>query len=799
MKNPIGMLLGGAILAFSAVWGEVPWQTVAHDFDFGWEFRQGTSEWIRVDLPHDYQMNMPWEKSASGKRGFKPMGEGTYRKAFFADRAWKGRRVRVDFEGLMAYGDVFVNGVRAGGTDCGYFGFEVDVSRLLKYGETNVIEVRTSTGAPVISRWYTGGGINRDVRLLVGPTKGFARHGVFVTTPVVSERMAEVSVQVDLEGFKGDTNTVEVVAVVRDPDGRSVGSSRGAVTKSNLRRPEVKLSPVRIEVPRLWSCETPDLYVAEVTLFYGGTRLDRFDRRFGIRSVEFSPAFGLKINGRKTTVRGVANHEDYGALGVATFRRAVERQVKTLKAFGFNAIRTSHNPYSPVLMDVCDEEGVLVIDEYTDKWALADGSCMCSRVGLPTMWYGTLTEFVRRDRSHPCVILWSLGNELQCWEWASGFPTDDWGVTTYRMMDVLVKRYDPTRLTTVAQYPMAENAILLRDVENRGDCRPSRLLLATEVASQNYMVDKYDHYLRAYPDLILFQSEASTRDLLAPAVRMDGTRTVGYAYWGAVEYWGESDGWPKKGWNYSWFSHALEPYPQAWLLKGYFDPETPIVKLGVEVGPEASAVWNDMTVGQKRVLSRWNFRPGTVLPHVYAYSNVDEVELYANGASLGACRPGRGKDSKRNVAEWKDVPYGSGGELLAVARWNGQEVARDRIVTAGPATGLELVAENADDFRADGKDLLFVKVYAKDAQGRRVPVSRDEIRVAVSGAATLQALDDGDHYTSRRFDDPVCRLCGGFSLIVMRSTCTPGAVTLQVTSPSLGSLTKTFSARRDPQ
>lgn len=789
----LSLLLGGAATAASGA------PTVTSDFDFGWEFKCGSNGWSRVDLPHDFQINLPWEKSASQKRGFKPMGEGTYRKTFVADPKWKGSRVRLDFEGIMAYGDVYVNGVRAGGTPCGYFGFEVDISQLLDYGATNEVTVWTTTGSPNISRWYTGGGINRDVRLVVGPTKGFSRHGVFVTTPVVSEAMAEVSVQVGLEGFRDDTNTVEVVAVVRSPDGAAVGSSQGSVTKSRLDRPEVKLPPIRLDRPKLWCCESPSLYTAEVTLRHAGELLDRRVQRFGVRSIAFSRVFGFKLNGRKTTVRGVANHEDYGALGTAVFRSAVERSVRTLKDFGFNAIRTSHNPYSPVLLDVCDELGVLVVDEYTDKWSLADGTCMCSRDGFAETWYRTLPEFVCRDRNHPSVILWSLGNELQCWSWSSGFPTDDWGVTTYRMLNVLVKRYDPTRLTTVAQYPAAENAIHWRDAENRGDCRASPLLLATEVASQNYMVDKYDHYMKAHPDLILFQSEASTRDLLAPAVRMDAERTVGYAYWGAVEYWGESDGWPKKGWNYSWFSHALEPYPQAWLLKSYFRPQEPVVKLGVEVGPEVRAVWNDMTVGQKRILPLWNFPDGMRVPHVYAYSNADEVELLANGVSLGIRKPGCGRDAARNVAEWSDVPYGTGGDLVAVARRGGREIAQDRIVTAGPARTLEVVCESEDDFMANGKDLLFVRIYANDGQGNRVSVARDELEISVSGAATLLAVDDGDHYTSRRFDDPVCTMSRGFALVILRATRQPGEVVLHVESRTLGSHTVNLKTRCVPR
>jgi len=781
--------------------------TTASNFNFGWRFRAGAVQgaektdfddraWTAVDLPHDFQINQPWTEDASKARGFKRTGEGWYRKTFATDPAWKGRRVTLDFEGIVAWGDVWVNGERAGEATTGYLGFEVDVTKFLRYDRPNTVTVWATTGTDDVSRWYTGGGIYRDVHLRVGPDRGFARHGVFVTTPEVSAERATVRVQVDFEGFRGDTNEVTVTAVVKDPDGNVCGRTAGRLTRSNLLHPEVVLPPVEIARPRLWSCETPALYAAEVTLSYLGQALDRRVQRFGIRTVEFSPDFGLKVNGRKTVFRGVANHHDLGALGAAAFRRGIVRYVRTLKAFGFNAIRTSHNPYSTAFLDVCDEEGVLVVDEFTDKWSYASGACMCSRVPFPQMWHVQLPEFIRRDRNHPCVILWSFGNELQCWPGSSGFQTDDWGVTTYRMMNVLAKRYDPTRLTTVALYPAAENAINWRDPENQGAARPSPLLCATEVASQNYMPEKYAHFRKLHPELILFQSEASTGGWLKPAVEMDEATTVGYAYWGAVEYWGESDRWPKKGWNYSWFSHALEPYPQAWLLKSYQRPETPVVKIGVEIGPEAKEMWNDMVVGQKQVLSLWNLPTGTVVKAVYAYSNADEVELLSNGTSLGVRKPGRDRTRDRNVACWNGVPFGTGGTLEAVARTAGREVARDRIVTAGRPVALEVVCENADDWTADGMDLQYVNVYAKDAAGNRVPTATDEVSFEVAGAARLHATDDGDHYTATVFGLSKRKMSRGFAQAILRATRTPGQVTLKVISPTLGERKVMLATRR---
>lgn len=776
------------------------------NFDFGWKFKLGPaagaekidfddSAWAPVDLPHDFQINMPWSEKASKSRGFKEMGEGWYRKTFSANPVWKGQRVRLDFEGLIAWGDVWVNGVKAGEATAGYFGFEIDVTRLLRYDRPNVVAVWATTGDNSASRWYTGGGLYRDVHLVVGPEKGFARHGVFVTTPKVSRDEAQIAVQVDLDGFKGDTNEVVATAVVKSPDGVVLGETRGSIRRSNLNHPELHLPTVGVKNPKLWSCTSPVLYTVEVSLAYRGRELDRRVQRFGIRTVEFSPAFGLRLNGEKTTFRGVANHHDLGALGAAAFRRGIVRYVRTLKKFGFNAIRTSHNPYSTSFLDVCDEEGILVVDEFSDKWSFTNGVNMCSRAAFPEMWYRLVPEWIRRDRNHPCVILWSYGNELQCWDRTSGFQTDDWGITTYRLMDVLAKRYDPTRLSTVAQYPAAENAVHWRDPENQGASKPTPLLCATQVASQNYMPEKYAHFKELHPDLILFQSEASTSGLLGPALKMDAATTVGYAYWGVVEYWGESDRWPKKGWNYSWISHALEPYPQAWLLKSYQMPDEPVVKIGVEVGPEVKEVWNDMVVGQKHVLSLWNFAAGTIVKRVYVYSNADDVELVVNGKSFGVRKPAKTRDEKCNVAFWDNVPYGTGGSLEAVARRTGREVARDRIETAGRPVTFEAVCENADDWQADGMDLQYVNIYAKDAAGRRVPTARDEVAFEVSGAATLHATDDGDQYSDQVFNISKRAMHRGFAQAILRATRTPGPVSLRISSPTLGTQTLELKTR----
>lgn len=778
--------------------------TVRERFNFGWKFRPGAlgkgaaervneSRWEYVDLPHDFQFEQPWSEKASRARGFKESGEGVYRKRFFVPAEWKGEAVRLDFEALLAYGDVYLNGKLIGGSDFGYLGCVVELTDALRYGSDNVVAVHASTGRNSISRWYTGGGIIRDVWLEHGPKAGFARHGVYVTTPVVSADAAEIEVIGQLDGFKGNTNDISLTATIFNDDGAAVGRTSGKLWEYNLTRPEVRMPRVKVSQPKLWSCDTPNLYSVEVKLSVKGVHVDTRKVSFGIRKIEYGPDFGFRLNGKKFYMRGVANHHDLGALGAAAFPRAIERYVRRLKEFGYNTIRTSHNPYSVSLLEICDRLGMLVVDEWSDKWS-ESGNGMCSRKPFHDVWPSAIPEWICRDRNHPSVVLWSLGNELQLWDSTSGYHTDDWGVTTYRILDVMVKRYDATRPTTVAQYPAARNAQKWTDPDNHIDPKPSALLCATEVASQNYMPGLYAEFKRKAPHLILFQSEAGTKGLLGSVLPMDMATSVGFAYWGAVEYWGESDGWPKKGWNYSYFSHSLEPYPQAWLMRSWADLEDPVIKIGVEIDKGAERIWNDMKVGQRRIVSAWNFAAGSKW-RVHVYSNAGEVELQVNGRSLGTKVPSQKPDSTYNTATWEGVEYGTGGEIVAIGRLGGAEVSRDVIVTAAEPVGLEVMEEAPGEWVADGMDLKFIRLYAVDANGVRHPWANEPVRVSVQGNACLAVLDDGDHYTDQLFNVSTKRMHNGFLMPILRAGREPGKVQLTIDAGRLGKKVEIFHTK----
>lgn len=766
-------------------------------FNFGWRFQAGDlkdaysvnyddSSWRVLDLPHDFQIEQPWDKGAGGARGFKAMGTGWYRKTFKAEPEWKGKRVLLDFEGIMLVGDVWVNGQKVGGTDYGYLGFETDITKLLRYDADNVVAVSASTGKKGGSRWYTGGGLFRDVHLLVKDSVSIARHGVFISTPIITEQSADVNVQVEVEGISGKQLDVEINARIYSPKGELVTETKGMAPKKNkLATVEVPLPVVAVSNPQLWSCETPNLYRAEITLVHNGKVVDNVTEKFGIRTLEYSPEFGFKLNGKKLFLKGIANHHDLGAVGAAAFDRAIERQFELLKKFGYNHVRTSHNPYSKSFMELADKHGILVVDELIDKWS--DQSYWGGRVPFTQLWYKMIPEWIKRDRNHPSVIMWSIGNELQMREDLAGFPTGDWGVTTYRIFDVLVKRYDSTRKTTVAMYPSRAGAISRKDADFNKKVLPPELSTVTEVASFNYRYPDYAQYLEACPDLIVYQSEATSSELTAPFFGMDRDKMVGLAYWGAIEYWGESNGWPKKGWNYSFFNHALEPYPQAYLIKSAFSDE-PLVHIGVVDSEKESIEWNDVIVGRMPLSSHWNRAEGSK-QNLFTYTNADEVELLVNGKSLGIQKNKRDDIRSRNMIYWQNIPYGKGGNIIAIARNNGKEVARHQLETTGKAKALKIELENAD-WKADGMDLQYVKVYAVDSKGRVVPATEGEVAFEVSGEAKLIAVDNGDHMTDELFSGNHKKLHQGFVMAILRSNQTSGNVKIKASLKGLKSAEK---------
>ena len=772
--------------------------------DRGWQFHRGDVSDVKmlknlqandevVNLPHDFLIGQDWvapdaserpDNSDAGSnvrsrlspRGFKEMGIGWYRYELTPKAEWKGKRILLDFQGIMLVGDVYLNGKRIGGTDYGYLGFDVDVSKLLKFGEVNEIAVKADTRNSNNSRWFTGAGLYRDVNLIVTDKDlFFPRHPLFIRTVNNQEVKIRANIFNQQKKVKAAGTFIPVEVRILDADGHVVAQQKTDVDfNAKWRDREYELPAIKIENAKLWSCDTPYLYTAEVTLYDNeGKVADQIREPFGVRTIEMNPQHGLLVNGKKVLLQGFANHHTLGALGAAAYPRAIEKRLKMMKEFGFNHVRTSHNPYSEDFLRLCDRLGILVVDELYDKWLAQYAG---GRVDWESLWQKDIPEWVKRDRNHPSVVLWSLGNELQQY---SNLPFNDWGVTAYELQKQLLHRYDDTRLTTVAMHPRYRNLDT--------DSIPADLAVATEVNSYNYRYMYFPGDMKRYPEKTFYQSEASTAAMGPNFYEMDRDKVLGLAYWGAIDYLGESMGWPVKGWNQGVFDLSLQPKPDAYFVKSMFSDE-PTVHIGIIEKAGGNVQWNGINVSAGKLSENWNREVGEKVS-LYTYTNGDEVELFLNGKSLGVKK--NSDDPKlRARIKWDGIAYAPG-TLLAVTRKNGKVVARHQIETTGEAVALKMVPD-AETWHADGQDLMHVRVYAVDKKGRRVMNLKDKnafskLTFTVKGDADIVAVDNGNinsdelHVGKKQLNKTAERaLYQGSALVILRAGTQPSKVELTV-------------------
>lgn len=771
----------------------------------GWQFHRGDVKNIAelkstqsgddvVNLPHDFLIGQDWVapdaserpdnsdagsnvRSRLSSRGFKEMGIGWYRYELTPKDEWKGKRIVLDFQGIMLVGDVYLNGKRIGGTDYGYLGFDIDLSKLLKWGQPNEIAVKADTQNPSNSRWFTGAGLYRDVNLIVtNKDLFFPRHPLFIRTQGNKEVKIKAEIINQQKVAKGQSAAKMPVGVrILDADGKVVAEQKNDIHfNAKWRDREYELPSISLENAKLWSPDSPYLYTAEVTLYDSeGNIADQIKEPFGVRTIEIVPQKGLLVNGKKVLLKGYANHHTLGALGAAAYPRAIEKRLKLMKEFGMNHIRTSHNPYSEDFLKLCDKYGILVVDELYDKWLTQYAG---GRVDWESLWQKDVPEWVKRDRNHPSVVMWSLGNELQQY---SNLPFNDWGVTAYKLQKELLHRYDDTRLTTVAMHPRYRNL--------ETDSIPADLAIETEVNSYNYRYMYFPGDSKRYPEKTFYQSEASVAAMGPNFYEMDLDKVIGLAYWGAIDYLGESMGWPIKGWNQGVFDLSLQPKPDAYFVKSMFTDE-PTVHIGVIEKSGGNIQWNGINVSAGKLSENWNREAGEKVS-LYTYTNGDEVELFLNGKSLGVKKNSNDPKQRARI-KWDNIAYAPG-TLVAVAKKNGKVVARHQIETTGEAVALKLVPD-AENWHADGKDLMHVRIYAVDKKGRRVlnvkdAKAFDKLTFQVKGDANIVAVDNGNissdelHIGKTQLEKSIQRnLFQGSALVILRAGDKPGKIELSV-------------------
>lgn len=722
-----------------------------HSLDKGWRFREmkepffsnagahpmgaespsyDDADWRLLNLPHDWSIEgcmapEPYVMGSNvniGQNAFLHGGIAWYRR--HVDVCDMTHEYLLQIDGSYRQSEVWVNGIYVGGQDNGYFSYALDITSALHEGD-NVIAVRCNNLDTPNCRWYTGSGLYRHVYLVERHPTHMAHWGVALTTPRVAADSALVHLAVELEGPEG---AVEVATDLLDPQGNLVAHGLCvAALRDGTGLAEMDLT---VRQPERWSLDTPVLYTAQITLKRDGQAVDSQSTTFGIRSIEYRKGQGFLLNGVPTKFQGICMHHDGGPLGAAVPETVWEARLKTLKDIGCNAIRTSHNPPAPEVLDLCDRLGFLVMDELCDKWEPPH------YLNFARNWKEDVKGWIRRDRNHPSVVMWSVGNE-------NDWPGSEYLLSRYRMLCDAVRKLDPSRPAMAAaerggiDNPAAQLHLMARGV--------------TDFVGCNYSEQWYEDMLAQDPDILILgtenfvyfrsnKQEFDSFDEMCPWFDVEkDDRVMGNFLWTGIDYLGESWGrWPMTGSLAGLMDVTGFDKPVSDFYRTFWKKEQPQVHLCVyRQSPDHF---------KDQLLSQWNFPAMDRIwageedapLYVASYTNCEEVELLLNGRSLGVQRL---SDSPNRILKWA-VPF-EPGELLAIARTAGQEVDRHALRTPGAPVAIRLEAK-VPVLSANEWDTSPVEATLVDAQGNTCPwQAGSEVSFSVSGTGSLTAVGNG--------------------------------------------------------
>ncbi len=781
MKRKI--LLIGALSALSA-WCASPVRE-RRNFDAGWRFFRGDTTgaeriafddagWRKIDLPHDWSIEGPYNAANASGTGYLPGGIGWYRKGFPLDPSLAGRKIFLAFDGVYRDSDVWINGHLLGHRPYGYSSFEYDLTPYVTFGaRTNVVAVRVDHSVAADSRFYTGSGIYRHVWLTVAQPVHIPNWGLYVHTPVAAAGEALVSIETSVQNESRTPAAVRVVSTVEDAAGKEAGSA-SSETQVAAGGSHVFVHQAAVANPKLWSTEEPNLYTLVTRVYSGGDRTDEYRTPFGIRSIRFDSNRGFFLNGKPEKLLGVCLHHDLGGLGAAFSEPALERRLKTLKALGVNAIRCSHNPMAPEEYDLCDRLGLLVMDEAFDEWTGGKHKWIEGwNAGTPgTRGYHEvfdewavrdLRDMVLRDRNHPSIVLWSIGNEIDYPGDPFADPRGPGGLKpgtldanllppVARKLVAAVKALDGSRPVTQA----------LADIATSNATGLANLL---DVAGYNYLEQNYPRDRQSYPERIILGSENSHSLQAWRAVAVNDY-VAGQFLWTGIDYLGEAGRYPSRGSGAGLLDLCGFRKPQSYLREALWSAR-PMVYAAAQAG------------GARGLAEHWNWEKDQrkTIP-VTVYTNCDSAELFLNGRSLGE-KPL--EDKLQPELRW-DVPN-EPGALRAVGKRAGAEAARFELNTAGVANRLAISAD-VSALRADRGDVASFEISALDALGRKVYAADLEIAAEVTGPGVLAALDTGDLRDVTSVQSGHRKVFEGRALAMVRATGS-GQITLRVSAPGL--------------
>ncbi|MGA9654009.1 MAG: glycoside hydrolase family 2 TIM barrel-domain containing protein, partial [Polyangia bacterium] len=768
-------------------------------FDQGWKFHLGDvsgaqattfndSSWTALDVPHDWSISLGFTQNspAGSGGGYLNGGTGWYRKTFTLPAASSAQRVLVQFDGVYMDSTVYLNGTQVGARPYGFSSFECDLTSSAKIGASNVLAVRVNNQQPS-SRWYSGSGIYRHTWLkTVNPVR-VAYTGAFVTTPQVSSTSATVNLSVTLQNDSSSAQSASVASSIFDSTGAQVAQSSapatsvGAATTSTPGTATVTQT-MTVSNPQIWSLTSPTLYSMVTTVTVNGAVVDTYTMSFGIRTFAFDANKGFTLNGQSVKLNGTCNHHDLGALGAAVNHRAIEKRLQMLKNMGVNALRTSHNPPAPELLDMADGMGFLVMDEAFDCWDKGKNTYDYGR--FFNQWSTTdIGDMVSRDRNHPSVIIWSIGNEIP----------DDNNATVAQSLITAVKAKDTTRVIGQA-FASASPGAAVAPLE--------------DVVGLNYSPNVYDSLHSSNPTWKFFASESSSavrsRDVYKTPVTtniLTSSDNQCSSYDNSVVSWGTS---AEGSWSsvntrafiageFIWtgFDYIGEPTPYAWPSKSSYFGAIDTAGFPKDIFYFYQSKWNAAGPTMVHIVPMdWTSWTAGQSVTVFVYSNADSVELFLNGKSQGS----KTMTTTTGHLQWS-VPFATG-TLQAKATEGGTVVATDTVQTAGAAAALALTADRTS-IAADGSDLSYVEVDIVDAQGVVVPQANNTIAFTISGPGALVGLDAGDSTNHDSYKGTSHAAFSGKLMAIIQSTTTAGTITLNATSGSFTGGSVVITTTRD--
>jgi beta-galactosidase len=711
----------------------------------------------------------PFESACpgGGGAGFINAGTGWYRKEFTLPVSIKDKRIFIDFDGVYMNSDVWINGEHLGNRPYGYSGFRYEMTKFLKFGkEKNVLAVRVHVQQPC-SRWYSGAGIYRNVHLTVTDPVHIDHWGTYITTPSVTEDEAIIQIETKIKNQSASVQPVTLETSVIDESGHTVGSFI-SLQKIDIDSISIFRQTIKLSNPILWTLEHSALYSARFKVVINDRIVDENETSFGIRSFEFTHDEGFYLNGKHVDIKGVCLHHDLGCLGSAINKRAMERQLEIMKSMGCNAIRTSHNPPAPKFLDLCDQMGFLVMDEAFDEWMRS--KTMYGYGRFFSEWSERdVADMVRRDRNHPSIILWSIGNEIPEQDNSNAFEMSK------RLVDIC-HREDPTRpVTSGCNSPEAAvrtgfskpldvfginyNMEFYKTEKGKAKLLGSETTSAVStrgeynlVPENGKMVVKYqlDNQCSAYND--------STAETILKLIK-NSPWIAGQFLWTGFDYIGEPSpfSWPSVSSYFGIVDLCGFPKDRYYLYQSQ---------------------WTDKPM--VHILPHWNWQgsEGIEIP-VWCYSNAESVELFLNGKPLGERKF---SDTKDLHLKW-DVPF-TPGILKAVAKSNGKTVSIDEVQTTDVPAKLVLNPDRTD-IKADGNDLSFIKVEIVDKEGRVCPNATNLVKFKIKGEGFIAGVDNGNPISHEHFKASERKAFHGLCLAVVQSKAKSGKILLSAESDGL--------------